>query len=367
MSAAVGGKNARLAKDQAALAVLEAEEAALNLAENPVPSDEAGDEPSPEPIAPPTPPEPKPEEKPEPRVHQVPPEPEPRVEPKVDWKKEAEILAKRKADADAALGPFQQVAAHERKRAEALENKLQERDSALAEMKASISELKALIASIKPGASVAAIKDKVDEEDFDPEIKELVENFPEVARVSEAMARRAARSAQKVLDEKISGLETERETRKKEDESNKARAHFEAHHKAVVAVHPDVDEIYREASGVLAEWANEESPEYLNAVKNPLSVSPGFFIKVLREFKASLGHNGKGSRVPSKGDIAVRSRSVTVPSIDGDLEPEEVYLTDDEFKHYPRLMQNAINKRDVKEQKRLEEGYENTARRKENE
>lgn len=360
MPAVLTNKSARQAKELANLAELEAQEAALNLAENePVPSPEAGNSELPSEVVP--------DPKPEPIVQDE-PEPKPATPPvETDWKHEAETWKKRKGDADAALAPFQQVAAHEKKRAEALETKLQERDTAIGSIQQEIRELKALISSITPGASTRTIQDKVLEDDtYSPEIQELVESFPEVAKVSSATAARAKKEILDAVDERLKMIEGDREARKKEEDANKARAHFEAHHKAVSEVHPDVDEIYRDAADVLAGWASDQEPEYLQAVKNPLSVSPRFFTKILTEFKAALGRKN-GSRKPGNGDIAVRAKSATQPSIDGVPETQDVYLTEDEFRKYPRLVQNAINAKNYAEVKRLEEGFENTARRKENE
>lgn len=364
MPAVLTGRSARQAKERAALEALEAQETVLNLAENdPAPSEEAGKSDTPTPEVP---------QEVAPEVHIPTPEvvaeqvPTPKEE--VDWKREAETWKKRKGESDAALGPFQQVAAHEKRRSEALENKLQERDAVISSFRSELGELKQLIASIQPGASTQAIREQVAESDaFSPEIQELVDSFPEVAKVSAAIAAQTKRELLQQFGVQQEKLNAELEARKRDEAAAKAKADFEYHHGLVAASHPDIDAIYRDAPEVLASWAENESPEYLMAVKNPLSVSPRMFIKIMNEFKGSLNPRN-GSRKPANGDIAVRAKSATVPSINGnESEEKEIFLTDDEFKKFPRLVQNAIFAKNFDEVKRLEAGYENTARRKENE
>jgi hypothetical protein len=228
--------------------------------------------------------------------------------------------------------------------------------------------LKQLIASIRPGASTQAIREQVAESDaFSPEVQELVDSFPEIAKVSAAIAAQTKRELLQQFSAQQEKLNAELEARKRDEAAAKAKADFDYHHGLVAASHPDIDAIYRDAPDVLAAWAENESPEYLQAVKNPLSVSPRMFIKILNEFKGSLSPRN-GSRKPTNGDIAVRARSATLPSVNGnESEEKEIFLTDDEFKKFPRLVQNAIFAKNFDEVKRLETGYENTARRKENE
>lgn len=271
------------------------------------------------------------------------------------WQKQAETWKKRKSDADRALTPAQEEAARLRKELEELKTKQQEdkfasltQEDKFASLTKEIESLREALASNGRPAQSKIAKDEALEPELDAELNALRALNPEFARLAELEAVRMRKSMSSVNEDLKRQLEEVREAKAKmeqEREQIKRTAATEAHRAFVTSKHPDVDEIYNYAFDKLLGWAAEDSPEYVDIVRNPLSVSPQRFSKVISEFKRFAAEdtddapgNQRDAGKPAGGDLATRVRKAAPASKPGSGSPE--LLTDEQMANFESLMQS---------------------------
>lgn len=254
------------------------------------------------------------------------------------WKSQAETWRKRKGDADRALTPAQEEAARLRREVEELKSKqAEDRFSAL---KQELDQLRASLATGKSAQSQMA-----DDEAMQTEIAALKTLNPEAARLVELEGQRLNRTVESTKAEMQKELEVirqakvELENRRLELERNALR---ESHRAFVVQQHPDIDDIYSYALPALQEWAETDSPEYSAIVRDPLSVSPRMFAKVIKEFKQHASHTAEVEHdtradEPAAGDLTTRVRRASAHTKSGATDTD--ILSEEELNNFEKLMQ----------------------------
>lgn len=254
------------------------------------------------------------------------------------WKKQAETWKKRKGDADRALTPAQEEAAKLRKELEELKSKQQE--DRFAALTKEIETLRSALTTGRPAQSQIA-----EDEALETELSALRAINPEAARLAELEAirlRKVVGSDNEAIRKELEEVRAAKAQLEAQREQLKADAIRNEHRAFVTSKHPDVDDIYNYAYDALQAWAAEDSPEYLAIVRNPVSVSPQRFSKVIEEFKryATSGSDsdGSGRSEPAGGDLATRVRKSSAPSKPGSQDPE--LLSDEEMANFESLMQS---------------------------
>jgi len=112
---------------------------------------------------------------------------------------------------------------------------------------------------------------------------------------------------------------------------------MEDHFARVASVHNDAADFFnpeKDIARALEGWAHSQAPEYLEAVTNPVSKSPEFVARMLKEFKQEIGLTKKAVK-PDLGDIAVQKNAApTIPA----KKPENDVFTADELKRLPQMI-----------------------------
>lgn len=254
------------------------------------------------------------------------------------WKSQAETWRKRKGDADRALTPAQEEAARLRREVEEL--KAQKAEDRFSSLKQELDQLREALAGGKNAQSKMA-----EDEAMQTELTALKTLNPEAARLVELESQRIHRTVEQTKSEMQKELEevrkakTELENRRVELERNAIR---ESHRAFVLNQHPDIDDIYTYALPALQEWAESDSPEYSSIVRDPLSVSPKMFAKVIKEFKnhaTQAADIEKESRVdePAAGDLTTRVRRASLQTKSGTTDDD--LLSEEELNSFEKLMQ----------------------------
>jgi len=223
------------------------------------------------------------------------------------FKEEAEAAAKRKKEMEAGMTKAFQESAEYKKA-------LKERDDELARLKA---ELEA-----------ARIQKETEELD-----STLWEGYDDIGK---NVKTEIARDRAKILAE----IEDLKRVARQEAEALKAQAEqrkMEDHFARVASVHNDAADFFnpeKDIARALEGWAHSQAPEYLEAVTNPVSKSPEFVARMLKEFKQEIGLTKKAVK-PDLGDIAVQKNAApTIPA----KKPENDVFTDDELKRLPQMI-----------------------------
>ena len=248
-------------------------------------------------------------EKPETTTEQEIPESEgPKPEDLIaKFKEEAEAAAKRKKEMEAGMTKAFQESAEYKKA-------LKERDDELARLKAEL--------------DAARIQKETEELD-----STLWEGYDDIGK---NVKTEIARDRAKILAE----IEDLKRVARQEAEAIKAQAEqrkVEDHFARVASVHNDAADFFnpeKDLARALEGWAHSQAPEYLEAVTNPVSKSPEFVARMLKEFKQEIGLTKKAVK-PDLGDIAVaKSATPTIPA----KKPENDVFTDDELKRLPQMI-----------------------------
>ena len=248
-------------------------------------------------------------EKPEiPTEQQTPEQEGPKPEDLIaKYKEEAEAAAKRKKEMEAGMTKAFQESAEVKKA-------LKERDDELARLKAELEN--------------ARIQKETEELD-----STLWEGYDDIGK---NVKTEIARDRAKILAE----IEDLKRVARQEAEALKAQAEqrkMEDHFARVASVHNDAADFFnpeKDLARALEGWAHSQAPEYLEAVTNPVSKSPEFVARMLKEFKQEIGLTKKAVK-PDLGDIAVQKNAApTIPA----KKPENDVFTDDELKRLPQMI-----------------------------
>ena len=223
------------------------------------------------------------------------------------YKEEAEAAAKRKKEMEAGMTKAFQESAEVKKA-------LKERDDELARLKAELEN--------------ARIQKETEELD-----STLWEGYDDIGK---NVKTEIARDRAKILAE----IEDLKRVARQEAEALKAQAEqrkMEDHFARVASVHNDAADFFnpeKDIARALEGWAHSQAPEYLEAVTNPVSKSPEFVARMLKEFKQEIGLTKKAVK-PDLGDIAVQKNAApTIPA----KKPENDVFTDDELKRLPQMI-----------------------------
>ena len=223
------------------------------------------------------------------------------------FKEEAEAAAKRKKEMEAGMTKAFQESAEYKKA-------LKERDDELARLKAEL--------------DAARIQKETEELD-----STLWEGYDDIGK---NVKTEIARDRAKILAE----IEDLKRVARQEAEAIKAQAEqrkMEDHFARVASVHNDAADFFnpeKDIARALEGWAHSQAPEYLEAVTNPVSKSPEFVARMLKEFKQEIGLTKKAVK-PDLGDIAVaKSSAPTIPA----KKPENDVFTDAELKRLPQMI-----------------------------
>lgn len=223
------------------------------------------------------------------------------------FKEEAEAAAKRKKELEAGMTKAFQESAEYKKA-------LKERDDELARLKAEL--------------DAARIQKETEELD-----SSRWEGYDDIGKAVKAeLAIERARILAEVEEAKRIATQ-EREALLKQAEQRKMEEHFAR----VAAVHSDAADFFnpeKDLARALEGWAHSQAPEYLEAVSNPVSKSPEFVARMLKEFKQEIGLTKKAVK-PDLGDIAVQKNAA--PSTPA-KKPELDVFTDAELKSLPQMV-----------------------------
>lgn len=280
-------------------------------------------------------------------------------DPAAYWKHEAEVAARRKADADRTLTPVQQENAELRRRLQELENRTRSNDE-IASLRQQLDDIKKSLQTSP--TSVQAQSVIAEDEALEQERQILRSQLPEAARLTDLETERLRRSQQERDKEMQAQIAKLQEAKRDLDNAKEESVYKErvSNHRAVVLdKHPDIDEIYKHASDQLMEWAGNESQTYLDAVTHPINFDARFFSKVIADFKKHIGaipDEVPAPRKPSGGDLAVKIRTAAPPAAEGKEDME--FLTDEQMSDFEGLMQRQRSNPD--EQARLLERFERT-------
>lgn len=223
------------------------------------------------------------------------------------FKEEAEAAAKRKKEMEAGMTKAFQESAEYKKA-------LKERDDELARLKAEL--------------DAARIQKETEELD-----STLWEGYEDIGK---NVKTEFARERNKILAE-VEELKrianAERESMKQQAEQRKMEEHFAR----VASVHNDAADFFnpeKDIARAFEGWAHSQAPEYLEAVSNPVSKSPEFVARMLKEFKQEIGLTKRAVK-PDLGDIAVQKNAA--PSTPA-KKPELDVFTDAELKSLPQMI-----------------------------
>ncbi len=223
------------------------------------------------------------------------------------FKEEAEAAAKRKKEMEAGMTKAFQESAEVKKA-------LKERDDELARLKAELDN-----------ARIQKETEQLDSSRW--------EGYDDIGKAVKAeLAIERARILAEVEEAKRIATQ-EREALLKQAEQRKMEEHFAR----VAAVHNDAADYFnpeKDLARALEGWAHSQAPEYLEAVSNPVSKSPEFVARMLKEFKQEIGLTKKAVK-PDLGDIAVqKSAAPSTPA----KKPELDVFTDEELKRLPQMV-----------------------------
>ena len=223
------------------------------------------------------------------------------------YKEEAEAAAKRKKEMEAGMTKAFQESAEVKKA-------LKEKEDELARLRAELED--------------ARIQKETEQLDT-----ALWEGYDDIGKnVKTELARDRAKILAEIEDLKRIARE-ERESLKAQAEQQKMEQHFAR----VASVHNDAADFFnpeKDLARALEGWAHSQAPEYLEAVMNPVSKSPEFVTRMLKEFKQEIGLTKKAIK-PDLGDIAVQKTATpTNPA----KKPELDVFTDAELKRLPQMI-----------------------------
>ena len=223
------------------------------------------------------------------------------------YKEEAEAAAKRKKEMEAGMTKAFQESAEVKKA-------LKERDDELARLKAELEN-----------ARIQKETEQLDSSRW--------EGYDDIGKAVKAeLAIERARILAEVEEAKRIAT-AERDALLKQAEQQKMADHFSR----VAAVHNDAADYFnpeKDLARALEGWAHSQAPEYLEAVLNPVSKSPEFVARMLKEFKQEIGLTKKAVK-PDLGDIAVQKTATpTTPA----KKPELDVFTDAELKRLPQMV-----------------------------
>jgi hypothetical protein len=293
-------------------------------------------DPEPSPVSEPAPPVVEPEAvKPEPEKKDEVPEP---IAPPIadtddtDWKQEAEVWKKRKADADRALTPIQQENAKLKK----------ERESQSAEL----AELKSMLEDRFAELKKQTKPDESPEDDF-------ALTYPDVAERIARAKREMKGEVDKELNERLRKIEEADRRRNESHEAERLEAYRVKHEARVKSKHPDVADYFdpEKKAPALVEWAKTQPPMIGQVLNQPLNYTPEDVIFALDSFKQSL--KSPEPKTPTLGDRVQAAKSI--PSIATPVEDD--LFSEDEMtdKHIETLMRQ--HRLDPKELDKIEAKY----------
>lgn len=248
-----------------------------------------------------------------------PPQPEkPVQEDKHNWEK-------RKQDAQAAqrqLSEERNKLALEKRDLEAVRAKAQQDKE---EIEALLRELREAKENVKPTKSQQQPSEPNDEEE-DDEIKQFVDEYPDLAKVVERLSQRSARRVAKPILDKasiIDDLQRKLKEREAQTEQDQAKAAENSFFMEILNKHEDAFEIVQTPE--FQNWIQRKPPVYRDIIDNTTRYSPQDAIMVLDEYR---GQKPKPTR-PDEGDMAVSVRRSQPPMAHGGDDEGDVFTEEE--------------------------------------